>query len=62
MFFLADKSSGEPLYGAKVIPSSVVLAGIRNRSDGAPLFVKIDRKRKIPVTTLLRALGLPKKT
>ncbi|MDZ7786207.1 MAG: hypothetical protein U5L95_03740 [Candidatus Saccharibacteria bacterium] len=60
VFFLADKSSGEPLYGAKVIPGRGAWLEFETASNGA-VFVKIDRKRKIPVTTLLRALGLSEK-
>lgn len=57
VFFLSDTSSGEALYGAKVIPGRGAWLEFETASNGA-IFVKIDRKRKIPVTTLLRALGM----
>jgi DNA-directed RNA polymerase subunit beta len=57
VFFTADNSSGVGLYGAKVIPGRGAWLEFETASSGA-LFVKIDRKRKITVTTLLRALGM----
>lgn len=57
VFFTADLYSGSNLYGAKVIPGRGAWLEFETAANGA-LFVKIDRKRKIPVTTLLRALGL----
>ena len=45
------------LYGAKVIPGRGAWLEFETAAAGA-LFVKIDRKRKIAVTTLLRALGM----
>jgi DNA-directed RNA polymerase subunit beta len=57
VFFTADKVAGANFYGAKVIPGRGAWLEFETSASGA-LFVKIDRKRKIPVTTLLRALGL----
>lgn len=57
VFFTADKTGGVNYYGAKVIPGRGAWLEFETAASGA-LFVKIDRKRKIPVTTLLRALGL----
>ncbi len=57
VFFTADKHGGSNLYGAKVIPGRGAWLEFETAANGA-LYVKIDRKRKIPVTTLLRALGL----
>ncbi len=57
VFFTADAHSGQRLYGAKVIPGRGAWLEFETASSGA-LFVKIDRKRKIPVTTLLKALGM----
>lgn len=57
VFFMADQSGGRNLYGAKVIPGRGAWLEFETAANGA-LFVKIDRKRKIPVTTLLRALGM----
>lgn len=57
VFFTADLYGGRNLYGAKVIPGRGAWLEFETASNDA-LFVKIDRKRKIPVTTLLRALGM----
>jgi DNA-directed RNA polymerase subunit beta len=57
VFFTADPHGATNLYGAKVIPGRGAWLEFETAANGA-LFVKIDRKRKIPVTTLLRALGV----
>src|ERR1700761_3366457 len=57
VFFTADQNGATALYGAKVIPGRGAWLEFETAANGA-LFVKIDRKRKIAVTTLLRALGL----
>src|SRR6266567_2463960 len=57
VFFTADLHGGSSLYGAKVIPSRGAWLEFETAASGA-LYVKIDRKRKIAVTTLLRALGV----
>jgi DNA-directed RNA polymerase subunit beta len=57
VFFTADAHSGRNLYGAKVIPGRGAWLEFETAASGA-LYVKIDRKRKLPVTTLMRALGL----
>jgi DNA-directed RNA polymerase subunit beta len=57
VFFTADPHGTTSLYGAKVIPVRGAWLEFETSAAGA-LFVKIDRKRKIAVTTLLRALGL----
>lgn len=57
VFFTADTSGGVNYYGAKVIPGRGAWLEFETAASGA-LFVKIDRKRKIAVTTLLRALGM----
>src|ERR1700742_5202760 len=57
VFFTADQHGTSNLYGAKVIPGRGAWLEFETASNGA-LYVKIDRKRKIPVTTLLRALGV----
>jgi len=56
VFFTADRAGATNLYGAKVIPGRGAWLEFETAPSGA-LFVKIDRRRKIPVTTLLRALG-----
>ncbi|MCL4357816.1 DNA-directed RNA polymerase subunit beta, partial [Patescibacteria group bacterium] len=45
------------LYGAKVIPGRGAWLEFETATNGA-IYVKIDRKRKIAVTTLLKALGM----
>jgi len=58
VFFTADVSGGRNQYGAKLIPGRGAWLEFETASSGA-LYVKIDRRRKIPVTTLLRALAYP---
>lgn len=57
VFFTADAHGTSALYGAKVIPGRGAWLEFETAASGA-LYVKIDRKRKIAVTTLLRALGM----
>jgi DNA-directed RNA polymerase subunit beta len=57
VFFTSDQHGANRLYGAKVIPGRGAWLEFETAANGA-LYVKIDRKRKIPVTTLLRALGV----
>src|SRR5665213_1958515 len=57
VFFTSDQHGTSNLYGAKVIPGRGAWLEFETAANGA-IFVKIDRKRKIPVTTLLRALGV----
>ncbi len=57
VFFTSDQHGATRLYGAKVIPGRGAWLEFETAANGA-LYVKIDRKRKIPVTTLLRALGM----
>lgn len=56
VFFTAEKSGDKNLYGAKLIPGRGAWLEFETAANGA-IYVKIDRRRKIPVTTLLRALG-----
>ncbi len=57
VFFTADNHGSSSLYGAKVIPGRGAWLEFETAASGA-IYVKIDRKRKIAVTTLLRALGM----
>jgi DNA-directed RNA polymerase subunit beta len=57
VFFTADAHGSSNLYGAKVIPGRGAWLEFETAASGA-IYVKIDRKRKIPITTLLRALGM----
>src|SRR4051794_16444522 len=51
-----DPSTGRSLWGAKLIPNRGAWLEFET-SNRDVLTVKVDRKRKIPVTTLLRAVG-----
>src|SRR5207302_19117 len=51
-----DRASGRMLYAAKLIPNRGAWLEIETSGKDV-LTVKIDRKRKIAVTTLVRALG-----
>jgi DNA-directed RNA polymerase subunit beta len=52
-----DAATGRQLYTAKLIPNRGAWLEFET-SNKSILSVKVDRKRKIPVTTLLRAVGL----
>jgi DNA-directed RNA polymerase subunit beta len=56
VFFTADSAVGRNNYGAKLIPGRGAWLEFETASNGT-IYVKIDRRRKLPVTTLLRALG-----
>lgn len=56
VFFTSAEMKGKRLFGAKIIPSRGAWIEIETDSDKT-LFVRIDRKRKFAVTTLLRAFG-----
>ena len=58
IFFTADNHGGRNNYGAKLIPGRGAWLEFETAANGA-IYVKIDRRRKIAVTTLLRALGYP---
>ena len=57
VFFTRELHGTSHLYGAKIIPGRGAWLEFETAANGA-LYVKIDRKRKMPVTTLLRALGM----
>ena len=54
VFFTNDTPGGN--FGAKIIPSRGAWLEIETSANGV-MTVKIDRKRKLPVTTLMRAFG-----
>ncbi len=56
VFFTADRNNDRNIYGAKLIPGRGAWLEFETSAAGA-IYVKIDRRRKIAVTTLLRALG-----
>jgi len=59
VFFTAENVSGHNYYGAKVIPGRGAWLEFETDNKGV-ISVKIDRRRKVPVTTFLRALGIAK--
>ncbi len=56
VFFTSNISKGEKHFGAKVIPNRGAWLEFETDSNGV-IYVKIDRKRKVPATSLLRAFG-----
>ncbi len=56
IFFTVNELKGKNYFGAKVIPARGVWMEIESDSDGT-VFARIDRKRKFPITSLLRILG-----
>lgn len=56
IFFTATETKGRVYFGAKAIPARGAWVEIESDPDGA-IYVKIDRKRKFPVTSLLRVMG-----
>ena len=56
VFFNSEIVKGKKLYGAKIIPTRGAWLEFETDLSGA-IWVKIDRKRKAPVTSLLRAFG-----
>lgn len=59
VFFSADNIAGQNYYGAKVIPGRGAWLEFETDTKGV-IYIKIDRRRKVPVTTFLRALGFSK--
>lgn len=59
VFFTSDNVAGHNNYGAKIIPGRGAWLEFETTTSGV-IYVKIDRRRKMPVTTLLRAFGYSK--
>ncbi len=59
VFFTADHVGLRNYYGAKVIPGRGAWLEFETAANGS-INVKIDRRRKVPVTTFMRALGMTK--
>ena len=57
VFFETVPYKGTRYFSAKVIPSRGVWIEIESDADGG-IYVKIDRKRRFPIVSLLRVLGL----
>ena len=56
VYFTSEETNNGTVFGAKVIPGRGAWLEIETSpQDG--IYAKIDRKRKIPITTLLRAFG-----
>jgi DNA-directed RNA polymerase subunit beta len=58
-FFSAQRMAGKNYFGAKIIPNRGAWLEFETEISGA-IGVKIDRKRKVMATTLLRVFGLDK--
>ncbi|MFA6432690.1 MAG: DNA-directed RNA polymerase subunit beta [Candidatus Paceibacterota bacterium] len=56
IFFTATEVKGRNYFGAKIIPARGVWMEIETDADGT-IYCRIDRKRKFPVTSLIRVLG-----
>ncbi len=56
IFFTSEEVKGKNYFGAKIIPARGVWMEIETDTDGT-IYCRIDRKRKFPVTSLLRVLG-----
>ncbi len=56
IFFTSSEIKGKNYFGAKVIPARGVWMEIESDSDGT-IYARIDRKRKFPITSLIRILG-----
>jgi DNA-directed RNA polymerase subunit beta len=56
VFFTSNFLRGSVYYGAKIIPNRGAWLEIETNHDNV-IYVKVDRKRKVPVTALLRAFG-----
>ncbi len=57
-YFTASFQRGRKFFGAKIIPSRGAWIEFDTEFDGV-IYARIDRKRKIPATALLRIFGLP---
>ncbi len=56
VFFTSINNKGRMYYGAKIIPNRGAWLEFETDSNDI-IYVKIDRKRKVPATALLRAFG-----
>ncbi|MFC1651700.1 DNA-directed RNA polymerase subunit beta, partial [Patescibacteria group bacterium] len=55
-FFTSDFLNGKEIFGAKIIPNRGAWLEIETDAKNV-ISVKIDRRRKVPITALLRAFG-----
>src|SRR3989344_2052958 len=56
VFFPANELKDKRYFGAKIIPSRGVWIEMETEADGA-IYVRIDRKRKFPISSLLRVIS-----
>lgn len=56
VFFTAQEIKGKRYFGAKIIPARGAWVEVDAEPDGV-VYVRIDKKRKFPVTSLLRVFG-----
>src|SRR3990167_7622749 len=56
VFFTESENKGKKYFGAKIIPARGVWIEIESEADGG-IYVRIEKKRKFPVTALLRVMG-----
>ncbi len=56
VLFVAEELAGRKLFGAKIIPNRGAWLEFETNSRDV-ISVKVDRKRRIPISTFLRALG-----
>ncbi len=59
IFFTSSEQKGRTYFGAKIIPARGAWVEIESEHDGC-IYVKIDRKKKFPITSLLRVMGVEK--
>lgn len=57
VFFTMEYQKGRRLFGAKIIPNRGAWLEMETDLEGV-IWVKIDRKRKVAITSLLRAFGI----
>ncbi len=56
VFFTSQEIKGKTVFGAKIIPARGVWIEIETDTDGT-LYARIDRKRKFPISSLIRVLA-----
>ncbi len=56
VFFTSEQSRGRKFFGAKIIPNRGAWLEMETDSSNV-IWIKIDRKRKVAVTSLMRAFG-----
>ena len=59
IFFTANEVKGRTMFGAKIIPARGAWIEMESDVDGV-IYVKIDRKKKFPISSLLRVMGVEK--